>query len=92
MGCDSLQWGDILRRAGSGRFGSVDPLPGLVGTTTLASPYHYGANDPINNVDPSGLRHDDRSLGFDSCPIDSGAAFDCLGRAGQQLPTVVVPS
>ena len=35
---------------------SPDPLPGVPGTTVAAWPYHYGANDPIGNVDPLGLQ------------------------------------
>lgn len=49
---------------GSGRaFTSRDPLDGVSGTTTVANPYHYTYNDPLNKVDPTGLRPSDD--GFD---------------------------
>ncbi|MCZ7627644.1 MAG: hypothetical protein M5U19_00385 [Microthrixaceae bacterium] len=35
---------------------TTDPLPGIPGTTTLNNPYHYTDNDPLNAIDPSGLR------------------------------------
>lgn len=51
---------DIHLRARSyapqtGRFTTVDPLSGTPGTTTVANPYPYAANDPLNLVDPLGL-------------------------------------
>lgn len=33
-----------------------DPLDGVDGTPTLANPWHYTDNDPLNRVDPLGLR------------------------------------
>ncbi|MBI2705046.1 MAG: hypothetical protein HYX32_07120 [Actinobacteria bacterium] len=36
-----------------------DPLDGVDGTPTVANPYHYVANDPLNKVDPLGLRPKD---------------------------------
>jgi len=38
-----------------GRFTTVDLLPGVVGEVTVANPYHYANNDPLNQVDPLGL-------------------------------------
>ena len=35
---------------------SRDPLDGVNGTAVVANPYHYADNDPINKVDPLGLR------------------------------------
>ncbi len=37
-------------------FTTRDPLDGVNGTTTVANPYHYTDNDPINKVDPTGMR------------------------------------
>ena len=39
-----------------GGFTTVDPLDGVPGTTTVANPYHYANNDPLNQIDPLGLR------------------------------------
>ncbi|MGH9282263.1 MAG: RHS repeat-associated core domain-containing protein, partial [Acidimicrobiales bacterium] len=38
-----------------GRFTTQDPLDGVAGTTTVANPNPYAANDPLNQVDPLGL-------------------------------------
>ena len=35
---------------------SPDPLPAVPRTAYAANPYHYAGNDPVNNVDPLGLR------------------------------------
>jgi RHS repeat-associated protein len=43
-------------------FTTPDPLDGVDGTTTVANPYHYADNDPINKVDPLGLRPCDTTL------------------------------
>jgi len=43
---------DPLSRA----FLSPDPLPGVPGQAVAANPYHYAANNPLNLVDPLGLR------------------------------------
>ncbi len=40
-------------------FTTKDPLDGLNGTPTVANPYHYADNDPLNKVDPLGLRPTD---------------------------------
>lgn len=50
---------------GFGRFISKDPLEGIPGEVTVANPYPYGANDPLNQVDPLGERpENDISLGM----------------------------
>ena len=33
-------------------FLTPDPLPPVPGTPTVANPYHYANNDPINQLDP----------------------------------------
>ena len=37
-------------------FLAPDPLPAVPGTAYAANPYHYAGNDPVDNVDPLGLR------------------------------------
>lgn len=37
-----------------GRLTTRDPAPGRPGTTTLADPYHYADNNPLNRIDPAG--------------------------------------
>lgn len=39
----------------SGTFTTTDPLDGAPGTPTVAYPYHYADNDPLDKVDPLGL-------------------------------------
>ena len=46
----------------TGTFTTRDPLDGVDGTTTVANPYHYVGNDPLNRVDPLGLRTADANL------------------------------
>lgn len=36
-------------------FSTVDPAEGAAGAPTIAHRYHYADNDPVNQVDPSGL-------------------------------------
>jgi hypothetical protein len=40
----------------TGTFLTPDPLDGVDGTPTVANPYHYTDNDPLNKTDPLGLR------------------------------------
>lgn len=47
----------------TGAFNTVDPLAGLDGTPVLNNPYHYVNNNPLNLVDPSGLRPGDNNFG-----------------------------
>ena len=52
----------------SGQFTTPDPLDGLNGTPTVANPYHYSDNDPLNRTDPMGLRSSDPEFGHpDPC-------------------------
>jgi RHS repeat-associated protein len=50
------------------QFLTPDPLDGIDGTPTVANPYHYADNDPLNQVDPLGLRAWDQDL---ICPSGS---------------------
>ena len=43
----------------TGTFLTRDPLDGVNGSTTVANPYAYGYNDPLNKTDPTGLRATD---------------------------------
>ncbi len=54
---DGLTW--LRNRAydpASRGFLSPDPLPPVPGTPVAANPYHYANNDPLNLLDPLGLR------------------------------------
>ncbi|MCP4110574.1 MAG: hypothetical protein GY749_34470, partial [Desulfobacteraceae bacterium] len=53
---------------GLGRFTAPDPLPGVDGTPTVANPYHYADNDPLNKIDPLGLRPDDGDMDVPPTP------------------------
>jgi RHS repeat-associated protein len=48
----------------TGTFTTRDPLDGVNGTTTVANPYHYVGNDPLNMVDPLGLQPTDPDFGW----------------------------
>lgn len=45
-----------------GQFTTTDPLDGVNGTPVIANPYHYANNDPLNRVDPLGLRPDEEGF------------------------------
>jgi RHS repeat-associated protein len=51
----------------TGRFTTPDPLDGLDGTPTVANPYHYADNDPLNKQDPTGLRPDSEEQFQNEC-------------------------
>lgn len=40
----------------TGVFTTKDPLDGVDGEVTVANPYHYVSNSPLNQIDPLGLR------------------------------------
>lgn len=61
----------------SGTFTTRDPMDGVDGTTVVADPYHYGANDPLNQTDPLGLRNSDHNMNIR------------LGDTGPYRPVVV---
>lgn len=67
----SLQDGINLRartyHPQSGQFTSRDPLDGVPTTTTYANKHAYADNDPMNKVDPTGLRPEDVELGALPC-------------------------
>jgi RHS repeat-associated protein len=60
----------------TGTFTTRDDLDGIDGRTTVANPYHYTDNDPLNKTDPLGLRADDCTMASGLCVIDDlGGAF-----------------
>jgi RHS repeat-associated protein len=67
----------------TGTFTTRDPLDSVDGTTTVANPYHYTDNDPLNKVDPLGLRPTD-DCGSEMSPPYFGA---CSSRIDFQGPT-----
>ncbi len=56
-----------------------DPLDGINGTPTVANPYHYADNDPLNKTDPLGLRADDDLFDIDY----EDRCFESTGVPGQ---------
>ncbi len=63
----------------TGTFLSPDPLDGVDGETTVANPYHYTSNDPLNRTDPLGLRPTDDDDSFSGPdPERVGAMLDAL--------------
>jgi len=56
----------------TGTFTTRDPMGGVNGTPTVANPYHYTDNDPINKIDPEGLRARDWEF-RDPCWSSSGS-------------------
>jgi hypothetical protein len=59
-----------------------DPLDGVDGTTTVANPWHYADNNPLNKVDPLGLRPCDRSMrelstSFVTLGLDGSSTGEC---------------
>jgi hypothetical protein len=69
-------------------FTTPDPLDGVDGTTTIANPYHYADNDPLNKTDPLGLRPGDDDT-FDPPPVPIQAPAECL--PGGAYPTLYFP-
>ncbi len=63
----------------TGVFLSPDPLDGVDGEPTVANPYHYASNDPLNRIDPLGLRPMDRCImGTGGCDtIDGRLVAEC---------------
>lgn len=51
---------------GTESFTTPDPVDGTDGTATVANPYHYANNDPLNESDPSGL-HPLNDWSMDEC-------------------------
>lgn len=74
----------------TGLFLTPDPLDGIDGTTTVNNPYHYTNNDPLNSVDPLGLRPDDADLGCgpgEQPSQGTGATNDVYVAGDEAYPT-----
>ena len=63
----------------TGTFFTPDPLDTVTGTPTVGNAYHYTDNDPLNKVDPTGLRPHDE-------PWNQGKAWVCMVAGGQCGP------
>jgi RHS repeat-associated protein len=72
----------------TGAFTTRDPLDGVNGTTTVANPYHYAENDPLNRTDPSGLRPEDDDFDHESAR-SGGPMLHCGRFIGPCLPSSV---
>lgn len=76
----------------TGTFITRDPMDGINGTTTEANPYHYVDNDPVNKVDPLGLRPRDTDIvpspvsGASDCSAVNPPQFITDGRSWNQRP------
>ncbi len=81
---------------GLGQFTTTDPLPGVAGTPTINSPYHYTNNTPTNLVDPSGMLTRDGTFTEASCgggaqvPLPT-SSYDVLGQNPSSTHMCVVP-
>lgn len=64
------------------RFTTPDPLDGIPGQAVVANPYHYAANDPLNQEDPLGLRPRD---------VDFDRAFQPPGFAPPAVKPIILP-
>jgi hypothetical protein len=89
--------------AGAVRHSSIatrDPLAGIDGTTTVANPYHYADNDPLNKTDPTGLRVCDAALNLsgqmgvkfnDPGASSGGSVIDQIQSQAKRLSTCSQP-
>jgi len=84
----------------TGTFLTRDPLDGVSGTTTVANPYHYTNNDPINLTDPTGKRSCDVGFGVSLASCGGLPRSNHAGVAGlpmfdwpefPEIPCIVVP-
>jgi RHS repeat-associated protein len=76
----------------TGTFQTRDPLDGIDGTTTVSNPYHYVDNDPLNKVDPTGLRTWDSTFAV-PMPSSIDVPLPCLSTVfGICLGPITVPT
>lgn len=79
----------------TGLFITRDPLDGVVGRITIANPYHYADNNPLNRFDPLGLRPTDADLTPVPAPTPPPAGYgsgctypvSCLLGDGEPVAT-----
>ncbi|MBI3256338.1 MAG: RHS repeat protein, partial [Actinobacteria bacterium] len=91
---------DIYLRArtyapSTGRFTTQDPLSGVDGEVTVANPYPYAANDPLNKVDPLGLRPvsdgDLQVMGAQVMAPGKGSSYILASNSGGETTKGTVP-
>jgi len=75
----------------TGTFLTRDPLDGVDGTPTVANPYHYVDNDPLNKVDPTGLRPDDLVFEDPCSQYGPGYSVDDQGQCGIPIADDPIP-
>lgn len=69
----------------TGAFLSTDPVAGVPGTATLANEYTYGDNNPVANMDPTGLY----AVGDQALMPQMAALFYNLPRLGKAASAIV---
>lgn len=67
-------------------FTTTDPLEGVPGTPTIAHPYHYADNNPLNKTDPTGMRPGASPLASD--PVASSPTPRLPSRKYGARPTI----
>lgn len=70
----------------TGTFSTRDPLDGVNGTPTVANPYHYADNDPLNKTDPTGMRPSDPVYKDPCRSFGPGYSLDEGGGGGCGIP------
>ncbi len=68
-----------------GHFTTLDPLLSVPGKPTTPNPYHYAYNNPVNLVDPLGLRPTDDDFGLDDLAnwgMSNRSTIVTIGAAG----------
>jgi hypothetical protein len=63
----------------TGRFMSSDPISDFAGVAAYRNKFAYAANDPVNNIDPSGLSPADDALLGSQVHFAIGAVWTSLG-------------
>lgn len=93
LGFAGLVWlGARIYDPATRHFLSPDPLPGVLGTSVAANPYHYADNDPLNRCDPTGLNGQPISIDdFNQMKDDAtGFQWDNVAKVGIAVAGAVV--
>lgn len=93
LGFAGLVWlGARIYDPATRQFLSPDPLPGMLGTSVAANPYHYADNDPLNRCDPTGLNGQPISIDdFERMKDDAtGFQWDNVAKVGIAVAGAVV--